>query len=329
MVAGLSPGTGYQFRVRSTDMNGLAVEADVLSAGSSSSSGKVAATVVTLSSGDAIAPAIIQMPTVVPITNQSVRIDWTTNEVSNSTVQYGTSTSVLTQVAGDIEYVTSHQVTLTKLSTTVTYYARVISTDPSGNSATSPTFSFVVAPQTTQPVLTIAVTGGGRGSIASNPVGINCGSDCSEAYVGGTSVTLTATPFSGSSFGGWSGGGCTGTGTCNVTLIASVTVTATFNSTGVSRLSNLATRGPMLTGDNVMIAGITIGGSSAKRVLITARGPSLAALGVPGTVANPMLTLYSGQAIIASNDDWAAARMHPRSRLPASARAMHWNQQSL
>ena len=31
-------------------------------------------------------------------------------------------------------------------------------------------------------------------------------------------VTLTATPASGSTFAGWSGGGCSGTGTCTVTL---------------------------------------------------------------------------------------------------------------
>ena len=41
-------------------------------------------------------------------------------------------------------------------------------------------------------------------------------------------------------------------------------------------------------------------------MLITARGPSLAAQGVPGVLANPMLTLYSGATPIASNDDWGS-----------------------
>jgi len=41
-------------------------------------------------------------------------------------------------------------------------------------------------------------------------------------------VTLTAQADVGSSFGGWSGGGCSGTGTCIVTLGASTGVTATF-----------------------------------------------------------------------------------------------------
>src|SRR5213079_2684458 len=41
-------------------------------------------------------------------------------------------------------------------------------------------------------------------------------------------VTLTATPATGSTFTGWSGGGCSGTGPCTVTIAAPTTVTATF-----------------------------------------------------------------------------------------------------
>ncbi|GLC25000.1 hypothetical protein rosag_15130 [Roseisolibacter agri] len=41
-------------------------------------------------------------------------------------------------------------------------------------------------------------------------------------------MTLTATPTAGSTFAGWSGGGCSGTGSCVVALSAAQTVTATF-----------------------------------------------------------------------------------------------------
>lgn len=77
--------------------------------------------------------------------------------------------------------------------------------------------------------LTVALAGTGSGSVASDLAGIDCGSDCSEVYASGTTVTLTATAASGSEFAGWSGGGCTGTGTCAVTLSTDTTVTATFN----------------------------------------------------------------------------------------------------
>ncbi len=74
-------------------------------------------------------------------------------------------------------------------------------------------------------------------------------------------------------------------------------------------LINIATRGPVYTGDNVMIAGLIIQGDAPKTVLITARGPSMAGPphNVPGTLANPTLTLYSGQTVIGTNDNWTEA----------------------
>jgi hypothetical protein len=74
-------------------------------------------------------------------------------------------------------------------------------------------------------------------------------------------------------------------------------------------LINIATRGPVQTGDNVMIAGLIIQGDAPKTVLITARGPSMAGPphNVPGTLSDPVLTLYSGQTPIASNDNWPQA----------------------
>ena len=42
---------------------------------------------------------------------------------------------------------------------------------------------------------------------------------------------------------------------------------------------------------NVMIAGLIIQGTGPQRVVVRARGPSLAPLGVTGALANPSLTL--------------------------------------
>ena len=53
--------------------------------------------------------------------------------------------------------------------------------------------------------LSINKLGSGTGTVTSDPPGIDCGSDCSEAYVHGTVVVLTPTPAAGSAFGGWSG----------------------------------------------------------------------------------------------------------------------------
>jgi hypothetical protein len=77
--------------------------------------------------------------------------------------------------------------------------------------------------------LTVSKAGTGSGSVTSSPAGIDCGATCSHQFTQGTSVTLTATPASGSTFGGWSGGGCSGTSTCSVTMNSATGVTATFS----------------------------------------------------------------------------------------------------
>jgi uncharacterized repeat protein (TIGR03803 family) len=62
-------------------------------------------------------------------------------------------------------------------------------------------------PATTSPVFNVVITftGSGTGTVTSNPSGINCPTDCVSAFPVGTTVTLTATPTGGSTFGSWSG----------------------------------------------------------------------------------------------------------------------------
>jgi Divergent InlB B-repeat domain/Matrixin len=79
--------------------------------------------------------------------------------------------------------------------------------------------------------LTVTVDGTGSGIVTSNPAGIHCPGTCAAPFTSGITVTLTAGVAAGSIFAGWSGGNCSGTGTCQVTLTADTTVTATFNST--------------------------------------------------------------------------------------------------
>jgi len=76
---------------------------------------------------------------------------------------------------------------------------------------------------------TLTVTTSGPGKVTSSPSGISCGSYCSAMFTSGTSITLTAAANAGSTFVGWSGAGCSGTGTCTVPLTTSTTVTATFH----------------------------------------------------------------------------------------------------
>ena len=107
----------------------------------------------------------------------------------------------------------------------------------SGGSVTKPRIRIAAAlPQFITPgaTLTVSKAGAGSGTVTSSPAGISCGTTCAATFASGTVVTLTATPATGSTFAGWSGGGCSGTGSCAVTLTATTTVTATFNPLGLA-----------------------------------------------------------------------------------------------
>ncbi len=88
--------------------------------------------------------------------------------------------------------------------------------------------------------LTVVKDGTGQGTVTSTPAAIDCGSSCSADIASDTSVTLTATPASGSTFTGFTGD-CTGTGPCVVSMTAARSVTATF--TLIPRFALTVTRG--------------------------------------------------------------------------------------
>ncbi len=82
--------------------------------------------------------------------------------------------------------------------------------------------------------LSLSKAGSGTGTITSSPAGIDCGATCSATFATNTSVTLTATPATGSTFQGWFGA-CTGSATtCTVTLSQAKTVNATFSAPAVT-----------------------------------------------------------------------------------------------
>ena len=110
------------------------------------------------------------------------------------------------------------------LSASTTYCYRVRAFNSAGDSAYS---NEACSTTPADSALTVVRSGTGSGSVNSTPSGISCGTDCSEPYTIGTTVTLTAAPAAGSTFSGWSGA-CAGKGTCTVILTADTTVTASF-----------------------------------------------------------------------------------------------------
>lgn len=73
---------------------------------------------------------------------------------------------------------------------------------------------------------------------------------------------------------------------------------------GQVRLINLSSRAQVGAGGGVLIAGFSIGGQTSRTVVIRSVGPSLSFYGVDGALADPQMEVYSGDTLIARNDDW-------------------------
>ncbi|MBN8870980.1 MAG: hypothetical protein J0H66_13960 [Solirubrobacterales bacterium] len=113
--------------------------------------------------------------------------------------------------------------------------------------------------------------------MSSSPAGIACGEDCAETYPSFTKVTLTASPSSGSAFTGWSGGGCSGTGSCEVTLIDPTQVTAEFKQTkaklGPLKITPKAKKVRAGKAQRVKVKVTNVGDGTARNVKVCVKAP--------------------------------------------------------
>jgi hypothetical protein len=94
-------------------------------------------------------------------------------------------------------------------------------------------------------------------------------------------------------------------------------------------LKSLSTRSYVGTGYDIQIAGIALAGSGSKKLVLRASGPGLAQFGVPGTVVDPVVELYSGSTLLATNDDWSGANPADLSSLFTSVGAFQFPEASL
>lgn len=82
------------------------------------------------------------------------------------------------------------------------------------------------------------------------------------------------------------------------------------------RLSNLSVRARGGVGDGVLIAGFVLRGEGPREVLARGVGPTLAAFGVGGVMADPRVQLFAGEGVVAENAAWSGAAL-----VEAAARA--------
>ena len=128
---------------------------------------------------DATAPVISAVAATA--TTTAATIAWTTNEASDSIVNYGTSAASLTSTASVPTMVTSHSVTLSGLTAGRTYYYRVTSRNAAALSATAPATAATFATRTivAQAPATTTIT---SGSLRSGAAG-SLATDNSAYYV--------------------------------------------------------------------------------------------------------------------------------------------------
>src|SRR6267143_1378239 len=93
-----------------------------------------------------------------------------------------------------------------------------------------------------------------------------------------------------------------------------------------SQLANLSTRGFVRTGDNVMIGGFILGGSSSNTgIVVRGMGPSLSQFGLSPVLADPTLELRDANGmLLIANDNWqddlaSAAQLTARGLAPQNS----------
>lgn len=87
------------------------------------------------------------------------------------------------------------------------------------------------------------------------------------------------------------------------------------------RLINLSSRARVESGAGTLILGFTIGGEGSVRLLLRGVGPTLQRFNVTGTLADPTIELFAGNASLATNDNWTAG-VSTATAVQAAARAV-------
>lgn len=129
------------------------------------------AKIVKLGVPDTTAPVISDV-TATNVAGTSATVNWTTDELTDTQVEYGLTTSYGSQTTLNANLSTTHTQNLTGLAADTTYHYRVKSKDGSGNLTTSGDFTFTTAPIDTQPP-SVDLTAPGSGATVSGSITVS------------------------------------------------------------------------------------------------------------------------------------------------------------
>jgi len=145
VLNGLTPDTLYYYLIESTDASdNTAID----------SNGGLYYTFTPTESDTT--PPIISAVEATNLSDNAATIIWTTDELADSTVRYGTNQTLLEYQVSESSLVINHSLSLTGLMSAKTYYYEVESTDSSYNTAVDDnngSFYTLVPPDTTPPII--------------------------------------------------------------------------------------------------------------------------------------------------------------------------------
>ncbi|MFH1657024.1 MAG: fibronectin type III domain-containing protein, partial [bacterium] len=145
-LSNLSANTTYYYQVRSQDSAG--------NTGTDDNSGSYYSFITTR---DTTAPTISNVSSST-VSNNSATIIWTTNELSTSQINYGTTNSYGSQTTLDSTLTYQHSVKLTNLTKQTTYHFQVVSEDSADNSTASSDYTILT---TDDPGIVETISSGG------------------------------------------------------------------------------------------------------------------------------------------------------------------------
>jgi hypothetical protein len=184
--------------------------------------------VVPLGPGSTLAISNLQ---VIPSQNSAL-VSWSTNQLADGSVAYGTTAGYELGTVSDPAFVGTHNISLTNLQPNTLYHMQVTSENASMESVSSGDFTF-----TTLGPRTITTNTTGSGSVVLTPD--------QPTYLDNDVVTVQAVPSSGWMFVHWQGDLSGNTNPKQLTVSGDMNVTAVFT-------DNIDTNGPVIS--NVQVA---------------------------------------------------------------------------
>ncbi|MDD5687959.1 MAG: Ig-like domain-containing protein [Elusimicrobia bacterium] len=132
-------------------------------------------------------PPLVSAVTSTNITSSGALIKWTTNELANSKVEYGLTTSYgkATPLA-DVNGIYSHSVTLSGLTEKTLYHYRIVTVDMAGNPTMTGDYSFTTISSPVDNPPTVSITSPANGATVSGSVSVtaNATDDIAVTQVG-------------------------------------------------------------------------------------------------------------------------------------------------